>query len=129
MVKKRKGQYLDASDDMISEQGYLVARGVRVLALVGECAADNFSMLEAMTRIESLCQPPTIPFVIDRGDGVADCGVTGAAWALDLYRWIITAKPSALPALQRDRISGMLLGYSSDAIRAFEERASGRAAS
>jgi hypothetical protein len=115
---------LRASDEVIQEQAYLVARGVRALALIGICPADPLLMLRAATRIEAFADPAVIPFVVDRGDGVADCGVAGAAWALDLYRWVIAS--DALPPVQRERIIGLLLGYSADAVRLYEDRMPGR---
>src|SRR5437667_1474184 len=108
---------LRASDELIDEQSYLVARGVRALALVGRCRADSVLMLRAATRLEALADTRVVPFVLDRGDGVAECGFAAASWVLDLYRWLALANPATLPPQHRERVIGLLLGYSVDAIR------------
>ena len=43
-------------------------------------------------------------------------GYASHAWAIDLLKWAMGA-----PLVQRNRIFGLLLGYSPDAIRRFEE--------
>lgn len=115
---------VDVSDDLIHEQAYTVARGVRSLALVGHCPADSITMLTTATRIEQLAIPGAIPFVIDRGDGVADFGFARASWAIDLYRWM--TNNDAVPEVHQHRIVALLLGYDPLAVREFEELASGR---
>lgn len=112
------------SDDAVQEQGYLVARGVRALALLGTCVADPRTMLEISTRLEGLADQAAIPFVLDRGDGLADYGFAGASWVLTLYKSVVVG--DALPPQQRSQVLGLLLGYSVDAIRGFSDRGSGR---
>jgi hypothetical protein len=115
------------SNDLIREQSYLIARGVRALALLGHCTNEPVEMLRRATLLDSLAEPGAIPFVIDRGDGFADWGFAAAQWVLDLYSWL-TKKTAqdAVPQQQVARILGLLLGYSTDAIRQFEENRSGR---
>lgn len=108
------------------EHGYLIARGVRALALVGHCVSDPVVMLQVSTRLETLAEPGTVPFVIERGDGQAEYGYASAKWVVDLYRWLGNADISALPDRERNLIAGLLFGYSVDAIRQFDEAASGR---
>lgn len=110
------------SDELIREHGYLVARGVRPLALVGHCEADPMAMLRASTRLEEAVPPGAIPWVFDREDGVADYGCAGAAWAVDLMEWVV--KSGAVPEVQRHRIMGLLLGYSTSEIAKHEADAS-----
>jgi len=112
------------SDDLLSEQAYLVARGVRPLSVAGSCTADPMVMLRVATRIEMAGCPGAVPFVIDHNDDTASFGYAGGAWALDLYEW---ANDSALvPQEQRHRINGLLLGYSVSAIGRHEDETSGR---
>lgn len=111
-------------DEVIREHAYLVSRGVRAIGLVGHCTARPLDMLKVATRIETLADSGTIPFVIERPDGVADVGFAAAAWALDLYEWLLSEP--AVPENQAHRIVGMLLGYAPDAIRRFEEEKGGR---
>jgi hypothetical protein len=114
------------SSEVITEQSYLVSRGVRTLALVGQCKADPITMLQVATKLETAAEVNIVAFVIDRGDGNADYGFAAAKWAVDLFQWVMAEKENAVPAEQRDRILGLLLGYSAEAIRLFEERQGGR---
>lgn len=59
-----------------------------------------------------------MPFVVENGDGTADCGYAATGWIVDLLKWATTA-----PQVQRMRVIGLLLGYSADAIAVFEDRA------
>jgi len=111
------------SDDAVREHAYLVARNVRPLALIVTFRANDLLMLQVATKLEALAEAPAIPFVIDNGDGMADCGYASAAWVIDLFRWVGKAK---LPETHLRRVIGLLLGYSVDAIARFEERQSKR---
>ncbi len=84
---------------------------------------DPIVLLRVATRLESLTQDGSIPFVIDNGDGTADCGFASASWVVDLFAWLVKTE---VPEEHRRRVIGLLLGYSADAIMRFEERASGR---
>ena len=114
------------SDDMIHEQAALIARGVRALALIGTCQAEQVTMLQTATKIGTLAHVNTVPFVLDRGDGVAEYGYATAQWVVDLLRWLLQSSPDRVPPKHRDRIVGLLCGYSAEAIRLFDERTSGR---
>ena len=109
------------SDDLLSEQSYLVARGVRPMALVGEFPSDL--MIAIATRLEAQADQDAIPFVIDLGEGHATCGYASAGWAVELYRWVMGKE---IPQEHRERILGLLLGYSPVAVASFEDRAAGR---
>jgi hypothetical protein len=50
------------SDDLLSEQAYLVARGVRPLSVAGSCMAEPMVMLRVATRIEMAGCPGAVPF-------------------------------------------------------------------
>jgi hypothetical protein len=118
--------YMNFSDDLVKDHSYLVARGVRALALVGQCESDAWTMLQQATRLEMLAEPGAIPFVVDRGNGWADFGFAAAGWVLDLFSWVTKEPEDTMPDKQRHRILGLLLGYSTEAIRLFEEGRSGR---
>src|SRR5688500_9195549 len=60
------------SDDLIHEQATLVSRGVRPLALLGQCVAEEFTMVDVARHIASLAVAGVVPFVYDRRDGTAD---------------------------------------------------------
>jgi hypothetical protein len=113
-------------DNHIKEHAYLVNRGVRAMALIGHCPAEHLEMLKIATKIEGLAEPGVIPFVIDRGDGMADYGYAAKSWVVNLYEWVVCASEETVPPLQRHRILGLLLGYSADAIRDYEEMQRGR---
>jgi hypothetical protein len=61
--------------------------------------------------------PGAVPFAVERSDAMVDCGYAAAQWAVDLYRWVWSPN---VPSHQRDRICGLLFGYSSSAIEKFE---------
>lgn len=111
------------SDEAIREHDYLIARGTRSLALLGQCASDPDEMLGVSTRLERSSSGISIPFVLDRGNGVADFGFATHKWVVDLYKFI-TRERSPVPQGQRDRILGLLLGYSAEAIAHFDDRSS-----
>ena len=116
---------MELSGELLREQACLIANGVRSLALVGTCEAEPVTMLAVTTQLENAAAPSAIPFMLDRGDGLADFGYAASAWALDLFQWV--SRPDSLvPARQKHRIRGLLLGYGVEAIRSFEERALGR---
>lgn len=112
------------SEDYIREQAYLVARGVRPMAIVADCPAEPMTMLRAETILERLAGNGVLTFVIDRGDGHAHCGYAASGWAMDLLRWV--AVDQAVPAVQRHRVVGLLLGYGPAQIGRFEEGLGGR---
>jgi hypothetical protein len=112
------------SDEQLAEQAYLVARGVRPMALVGWCPADEFIMLRAATRLEAVAEPGALPFVIDHNDGQATFGFAAEPWVLDLYEWV--SGDTDVPQEHRERITGMLLGYAAEAISRYEANGTGR---
>jgi hypothetical protein len=115
------------SEEVLAEQAYLVARGVRQLSLAGHChlpEGDPTALLTVATHVERHTEPNVIPFVVDHGDGVASYGYSESRWVLDLYEWAVTNP--AVPQEQRDRIIGLLLGYGTPAVSRYEEEGSGR---
>ena len=60
-------------------------------------------------------EPGALPFAVVVGDAVLS-GYASHKWVVDLLVWAQDA-----PWVQRDRILGLLLGYSGEAIRDFEE--------
>lgn len=107
------------NDDLIREQAYQIARGTRPLALVGSCALSA----DIEQRLRALAVPGAVPFVCERGHGVADFGYGVAPWAVDLYRWATQEPDNVVPPEQRHRIIGLLLGYSVQAVTEFETSA------
>ena len=112
------------SVELFTEHAYLVARGTRAMALAGWCSADPAVMLRVATRLEGVAETGALPFVIDHQDGNATFGYAAARWVLDLYEWII--RDTAVPQEQRERITGLLLGYAPHAISRYEEGVTGR---
>jgi hypothetical protein len=110
------------SRDLISEQEYLVSRGVRPLAIIGHYAADA----RYLGRIERLLEAESggvLPFAIDHGDGTASYGFAASEWVLDLYRWLVT--DAHVPQKQRHRVVGLLLGYGVEAVTEYESQSPG----
>jgi len=106
-------------DGVLREAAYLIARGVRPLALLGTCGSADASIVRH--RLLTLGQARCIPFVMPAADGAVAFGYASHAWAVDLLRWA----DQKAPEIQRDRILGLLLGYAPDAIRFFEEMGNG----
>lgn len=91
------------------------------MAIVGYVDAVEQSMLEAESRLAIVgSDSRAIPFVVPRLDGIADCGYASAGWIIHLYKWLV--QTPSIPEIQQHRIRGMLLGYSSAAIRDHDER-------
>ncbi len=112
------------SNDLLEESAYLVERGVRAMSIVDHIEADPNMMIQASSRLEIASSgADVVPFVVDREDGVADCGYAAARWVVDLYEWIVR---SDMPPEHVHRVRGLLLGYSPKEIRAHDERGSGR---
>lgn len=121
----RETDLLVPNQDMLAEHAYLVARGVRPVAIAGHFAPATASALRISTLIEAAApQEAVLPFVIDHGDGSGSFGFAENRWSLDFYEWTVTDR--SIPEQQRHRIIGMLLGYSPVAISRYEECGSGR---
>ena len=75
-------------DGLVAEAAYLVARGVRPMALVYDGMADGPTMLELASRLEAIGDPGAIPMVVDHGDGRTGAGYAVAGWVIDLYEWV-----------------------------------------
>lgn len=110
-------------EEALTEHAYLVARGVRPLALVAHFFLDQGDPLGTAAQLERHAHMGLIPWVLDHGDGVASCGYASERWALELYEWAVTGP---VPEEQRERIIGLLLGYSAFAIARFDAETSGR---
>lgn len=116
----------EQSDDLIREHAYLVARGVRPMAIVGECEPDQLTMLKIATKMETLAVPGAIPFVLDCRHGAAEYGFAAEGWVVDLFEWLMTSAENVVPTNHRHHVLGLLLGYSTSAVRAFEAHVGGR---
>lgn len=114
------------SEDLIRQHAYLVARGVRAVAIVGTCGATREEMLKVVTRLEQLGCEGAIPFVVEGVNKKADFGYAMAKWVVDLLRWLRSTDDETVPSKHKHRIVGLLLGYSVESIRLFEERCDSR---
>ena len=108
------------SDEMLTEQAYLIQRGVRPLVLLSPFPTEHFLMQKVVTRLGTVSHGLAIPFVIDRGDGTAECGFAMNRWVVETLDWVF--KEVSPP--HSHRIVGLLLGYSAPAIENFEQRQS-----
>ncbi len=112
------------SSDLIKEQAYLVSRGVRPLAIVAESHGEN--PVAVLKAYNELCytlqsggitvggQTSIIPVCYQNGEGSVKLGFAARSWIPDTLKWILENVPQ--PHL--DRMLGLLLGYSPDAIAA-----------
>ena len=106
---------MNASDDLLREQAYLVERGVRPLAWICAVSSDKESMEKTYERLTTVMYPSlAIPFVVPWKDGVfADVGFAEERWVVDMLEW---AHSGDIPDVQLHRIICLLLGYSPKAI-------------
>ncbi len=116
-------------DGTIQDAAYQVSRGIRPLVLLGHVRPDPITLLRAYNRLQYLggqysgmtVQP--IPIVALRKDeACADAGFAARQWVVETLAWIHDNAPQ--PHL--DRLLGLLLGYSPDAIAAHDEVQSGK---
>ena len=119
---------VNISDSAIYENGYLVSRGVRPLALVGTVETEPVTMLRMYDRLSSfsfgtsaLAVP--IPFVLPRNK-LAEAGFASRGWIVDTLKWVLTNVPEP----HQRRLIGLLLGYSEDAVAAHDEAMRGNPA-
>jgi len=118
-------EYVGPSDDLILEQAYLVARGVRPLAIIGNCGDDPGELQEVATRLKILAGGTAIHYVVPAlREGRMTYGYACHAWAIDLLRWALSDE---CPENQRHRIIGLLLAYSPQEIQRFDEQGCGEA--
>jgi hypothetical protein len=123
-LRPEDGRVALAHNAHLHEQSYVIARGVRPLALVGQCKADTVVRSRLLARLSRHGDVGAVPFVCEREDGTAEYGYAAAQWAIDLYRWVVNEKADdVVPSCQRHRIIGLLLGYSAAAISDFETAA------
>jgi hypothetical protein len=115
-------------NDMLTEHARLVARGVRVLALpdIGCGWPKEPSKLHIAHRLECAAWPAgALAFLIEYDDGAVTGGFAAAPWVIDLYRWVCDPANN-IPRDQGNRIVGLMLGYSAEAIAAFDAKGIGR---
>lgn len=111
--------------DVLNEQAYLVARGVRLLAVAGvvedtiENLVDVRQMLyEASVESAGSQERVPIPFLIKTpGTNLVNLGYASHESVVDVYEWLLGG---TLPGQMVIRVMGLLLGYSGEAIAQFE---------
>ena len=108
------------TDDRLTEQACLIHCGVRPLTLLSPFRSDPLIMQRMVTRLETVANGTAIAFVVDRGDGTADCGFAANKWIIETFQWVL----KDVPPPHSSRILGLLLGYSASAIHDFEQRQS-----
>jgi hypothetical protein len=111
------------SDELLREQSFLVARGVRPMCLIEWVNSDAVALTRLSTLLDRYREGGSLPFVIDHGDGSASYGYAAARWVVETYEWLMD---SQVPQERRDCILGLLLGYSASEIDRFEATASVR---
>ena len=107
------------SEDLINEQAWLIARGVRPLALLDTCNLDEKEMVNRFQWLNQKTVDPAIAFVLPRKD--FPCAMTGyaaAPWVIELLAWSY----EHAPLKQQHQIMGLLLGYSASQIAEHDAR-------
>ena len=99
-------------DDTIQEQAWLIARGVRALALLGDVECDEKTMRKCFNKLGGIAGVSAIPFVIQIPTANhAIAGYAAAEWVIDLLKWSYDQ-----PVRNYHQIVGLLLGYSANEI-------------
>ncbi len=107
------------SDDLVQEQAYLVSRGVRALALLGEQQTEDPESLHQYL-IQKGGWSSAIPFVLpSKQAGWVRLGYAAEQWVIDLLRWIDEVDA---PERWAEGILGLLLGYSPSEVERFLAR-------
>lgn len=109
----------------VEHEAYLVSRGVRPMSLLGSCALDSDSVARAHGILSQRAHHDVIAFVIPAGER-AVFGFAASGWVVQLFAWLIR---SDVPNEIADSISGLLLGYSVQAIETYIDRAAALAIS
>ena len=111
-------------DGTIQDAAYQISRGIRLMALLGHVPPNPTTMSRAYYRLVYLGGSQgagallPIPFVIEREDKTcADAGFAARQWVVETFVWI---KKNAPPP-HLNRLLGLLLGYSPDAIAVHDE--------
>ena len=109
------------SDEVLANEAYLVARGVRPLALVDcQVPAGETGAIRFRTRLGRAAQgsPEAVAFaVVTRGCVIG--GYAAHGWVIDLLRWALSPE---VPGARSHEILGLLLGYSPQEIADHQER-------
>ena len=109
------------SIDLIKEQAYLVSRGVRPLAIVAESyGEDPITALKSYNKLCYVLQSGgitvggqgIIPICYQDDKGIIKMGFAARSWIPDTLKWAL----ENIPQPHLDRLLGLLLGYSPDAI-------------
>jgi hypothetical protein len=112
-------------EDTIVEHALLIARGVRPMALLGSISTDPKEMRRVSMCLDGFAVnagDDVISFVIDDGNGFAQCGFAAAPWIVGLLRFA----HSKTAKRYRHQILGLLLGYSPRAIERHERFTTGQ---
>ena len=112
-------------DGTIQDAAYQVSRGIRPLVLLGHVKPDPITLLRAYNRLAYLGSSSynkSIPVVMLRKDRTcADAGFAARKWVGESFKWVMDNAPQ--PHL--DRLLGLMLGYSPDAIAENDEGQAG----
>lgn len=116
-------------DELLQEQAYLVSRGVRPFALIGTIpGVDPLELTKLYTQLLFVSTKGAqglepIPVVVPRRDGTCtDYGFAAKSWVVETFEWVM----NNVPQPHTNRLLGLLLGYSPDAVAALDEAESGR---
>jgi hypothetical protein len=113
------------AEEAMFEAAYLVERRVRPIALCGTAIIRNeIEKMRLVQHLNIVAQGKDVKqFVVDFGDGTAQYGFASAGWVLDLYQRVLFAD---IPAIQKERIFGLIFGYGIESIARYEDLSNGR---
>ncbi len=115
---------MTAGYEQMVTHAYLVGRGVKPISEVGFCTADEVERVRAL--LESAIEETgggCSAFAVPADGQVVAFGFFSEPWTLESYQWLLLAPEHAVPRAQRNRLRGLLFGYSPSAIQDFDAAA------
>ena len=115
------------SDEVLANEAYLVARGVRPLALIDrQVPAGETRAIRYRTRLERAAQgsPEAVAFVVvtRAAPGSVIGGYAAHGWVIDLLKWALSPEVPGARSHEILGLLGLLLGYSPQEIADHQER-------
>lgn len=105
--------------DVLSNEAYLISRGVRPMALLGHCPGDPLVMTRARTLLSAGRQGfDVLVFIFRETPDSAVFGYASHRWVISLLEWAVSP---GVPPSRKHEILGLLLGYSPAAIARHQE--------
>lgn len=128
MGKSVRREELKSLYTRLSEQSYLISRGVRPLSIMDCGYVSDLDIDSIESALISCSYPGAYPYILTRKilkETFLEVGFYSEPWVWDTYLW---TESGDLPEEKRQVVLGMLLGYNGSAIQGFLDRMPGKGA-